>query len=113
MSGNNNIKKLDDFLTEKIGHNLDVSKESETSERRWRIVKLGEVIDVRRNKNVPIPEHVAFISMDLIPNDGIYCKFEVRQRKEVKSFVYCEAGCLLYTSPSPRDLSTSRMPSSA
>ena len=24
-----------------------------------------------------------------------------------------EAGCLLYTSPSPRDLSTSRMPSSA
>ena len=29
---------------------------------------------------------------------------------------YCEQGafsCLLYTSPSPRDLSTSRMPSSA
>ena len=25
----------------------------------------------------------------------------------------CNAGCLLYTSPSPRDLSTSRMPSSA
>ena len=27
--------------------------------------------------------------------------------------VYATAGCLLYTSPSPRDLSTSRMPSSA
>ena len=26
---------------------------------------------------------------------------------------YMLAGCLLYTSPSPRDLSTSRMPSSA
>ena len=25
----------------------------------------------------------------------------------------CRTGCLLYTSPSPRDLSTSRMPSSA
>ena len=25
----------------------------------------------------------------------------------------CTGGCLLYTSPSPRDLSTSRMPSSA
>ena len=25
----------------------------------------------------------------------------------------CAKGCLLYTSPSPRDLSTSRMPSSA
>ena len=27
-------------------------------------------------------------------------------------FFYCDS-CLLYTSPSPRDLSTSRMPSSA
>jgi len=26
---------------------------------------------------------------------------------------YVKRGCLLYTSPSPRDLSTSRMPSSA
>ena len=26
---------------------------------------------------------------------------------------HCAAACLLYTSPSPRDLSTSRMPSSA
>ena len=26
---------------------------------------------------------------------------------------FCVEGCLLYTSPSPRDLSTSRMPSSA
>ena len=29
------------------------------------------------------------------------------------TFVYIPKGCLLYTSPSPRDLSTSRMPSSA
>ena len=29
------------------------------------------------------------------------------------SFVASGRGCLLYTSPSPRDLSTSRMPSSA
>ena len=27
--------------------------------------------------------------------------------------VICDKDCLLYTSPSPRDLSTSRMPSSA
>ena len=27
--------------------------------------------------------------------------------------INCYMGCLLYTSPSPRDLSTSRMPSSA
>ena len=44
-------------------------------------------------------------------------------RKEILFFTICTlvgvdtigllAGCLLYTSPSPRDLSTSRMPSSA
>ena len=28
-------------------------------------------------------------------------------------YLQCQGGCLLYTSPSPRDLSTSRMPSSA
>ena len=32
--------------------------------------------------------------------------------KQTEKFVYL-GGCLLYTSPSPRDLSTSRMPSSA
>ena len=31
----------------------------------------------------------------------------------VPSLHMCFTGCLLYTSPSPRDLSTSRMPSSA
>ena len=30
-----------------------------------------------------------------------------------KNAVHAILGCLLYTSPSPRDLSTSRMPSSA
>ena len=32
---------------------------------------------------------------------------------EPVNFEWIESGCLLYTSPSPRDLSTSRMPSSA
>ena len=31
----------------------------------------------------------------------------------IESLVYASNSCLLYTSPSPRDLSTSRMPSSA
>ena len=34
-------------------------------------------------------------------------------RKEPRNAVCSANGCLLYTSPSPRDLSTSRMPSSA
>ena len=32
---------------------------------------------------------------------------------EIDKFKGCPIPCLLYTSPSPRDLSTSRMPSSA
>ena len=41
--------------------------------------------------------------------------FEVFQRNinEVLKGLYRLQHCLLYTSPSPRDLSTSRMPSSA
>ena len=36
-----------------------------------------------------------------------------RAAEAMTSFAVVCAGCLLYTSPSPRDLSTSRMPSSA
>ena len=39
-------------------------------------------------------------------------KIEFRQIKKCKT-KYSLKNCLLYTSPSPRDLSTSRMPSSA
>ena len=35
------------------------------------------------------------------------------QKELVKSWGFEQEDCLLYTSPSPRDLSTSRMPSSA
>ena len=35
------------------------------------------------------------------------------REKEIRAHVVINATCLLYTSPSPRDLSTSRMPSSA
>ena len=34
-------------------------------------------------------------------------------RAEISDTFLYRGGCLLYTSPSPRDLSTSRMPSSA
>ena len=40
-------------------------------------------------------------------SDSEYAATSAKKRKDKA------AGCLLYTSPSPRDLSTSRMPSSA
>ena len=44
-----------------------------------------------------------------------YCDSDVDMYREELRFEDPESlyGCLLYTSPSPRDLSTSRMPSSA
>ena len=45
---------------------------------------------------------------------GRVVALEVNPQDPTKFYVaYASGGCLLYTSPSPRDLSTSRMPSSA
>ena len=38
---------------------------------------------------------------------------EIRDISKAESYLGSKGFCLLYTSPSPRDLSTSRMPSSA
>ena len=46
-----------------------------------------------------------------LPNEEIL-RVEVDNRTDLNESTYKEV-CLLYTSPSPRDLSTSRMPSSA
>ena len=51
--------------------------------------------------------------IELINNDGVASIWEgIRDRWFTTEFINSNT-CLLYTSPSPRDLSTSRMPSSA
>ena len=48
--------------------------------------------------------------------NGGFEKFDAQEQETGPGLVLIEGGtftCLLYTSPSPRDLSTSRMPSSA
>ena len=46
-------------------------------------------------------------------NEPAALKLLKTQRELLRPIVDDYGGCLLYTSPSPRDLSTSRMPSSA
>ena len=52
----------------------------------------------------PISDQLDEMGIDVIPN------YDVDQLKLSPDLIVI---CLLYTSPSPRDLSTSRMPSSA
>ena len=46
-------------------------------------------------------------------DDSLKPRITFRTKKELKAYYDWITCCLLYTSPSPRDLSTSRMPSSA
>ena len=53
---------------------------------------------------------MCFVSKQMVP---VTDTIEVEYAKNKKVRVLPKYVCLLYTSPSPRDLSTSRMPSSA
>ena len=64
----------------------------------WLLVGLGNPDDKYKDNR----HNVGFMVMDQIASDNILPAFKSKFN-----------GCLLYTSPSPRDLSTSRMPSSA
>ena len=61
------------------------------------------------NRELPIEERFrAGLKLNEMPRNG--AKIRLRNRCEVSGR---PRGCLLYTSPSPRDNTTSRMPSSA
>ena len=65
----------------------------------------------------PCPNLKALLSDEAVEKLFHYARFDLavltRDIGPVAGPVWCTKICLLYTSPSPRDLSTSRMPSSA
>ena len=63
-----------------------------------------------RKSMVYIKEHSGDGAKGWVVNKEVEPRVAVKLRKSIQLGVVC---CLLYTSPSPRDLSTSRMPSSA
>jgi len=69
--------------------------------KEWKVVRLGDVAEIRRGKTVVDFDKVPFISMDLIPDSGIYVRYEIRKREEVRSFTYCERGDLLLAKITP------------
>ena len=79
-------------------------------------IEIEAVIDTGATMSVLPMDLIQKLGLEKIDEVNVYADNSVK-RKEVYGWVILEiAGrkaCLLYTSPSPRDLSTSRMPSSA
>ena len=80
----------------------------------WNIRGVGQHLQdndwvefIRKFDIIVLTETQALFELDLD------IKFSDYSSKQLKGTRLSFLGCLLYTSPSPRDLSTSRMPSSA
>ena len=74
--------------------------------------QMKRIADALERQWPPLPN-----SADLVPAEAYVWHSDIRQllpvHKVNRLALELLRGCLLYTSPSPRDLSTSRMPSSA
>ena len=92
-----------------------------TKETKKKIIQAGqkaveELIKVAKEKIVDSDDDV---SADRLKNAAatkklaIFDAFEILNRIQIEEDMLNEKPCLLYTSPSPRDRTRSRMPSSA
>ena len=68
--------------------------------------------DINNDGVVNISDFEMLLSFVIVGNDSVSAA-DINFDSEVDIFDLLLLSCLLYTSPSPRDLSTSRMPSSA
>ena len=104
----------DEWQSEKLGKVIDISSASRVFKEQWQesgvpFFRTSDVVSIFKNTT----NEKAFISNEL------YEELAKKSGKIQKDDLLITGGgsigipCLLYTSPSPRDLSTSRMPSSA
>ena len=74
----------------------------------------GLVSGVERKNCWTIAEHRGHSSPDALQHLLSRAKWDAEEvRDDLRGYVVDNLGCLLYTSPSPRDRTRSRMPSSA
>ena len=62
---------------------------------------------------MPNVESLEQHNVNYVKDDAFEREKKAHQEHDSDNFKFLYQDCLLYTSPSPRDLSTSRMPSSA
>ena len=95
------VQPCDSFVIQKIKRAW--SREWETY--KMQMIKLNKWKD--SSGKIANPGKTYFLKL------AARCIRQVNQKRDEDGLTYARKACLLYTSPSPRDLSTSRMPSSA
>ncbi len=78
-------------------------RETEIGEmpKDWETKELGKVIKINKKPRNTDKKPIAFISMENIPEDGLYPKFEVKNPNEVKSGIEVFSGSLLLAKITP------------
>ena len=76
---------------------------------------LGNLSQPNLNRNISTGRMQGISLQMIMPENNLRARQNVRNRwiNAMRYAITVYSNCLLYTSPSPRDLSTSRMPSSA
>jgi type I restriction enzyme S subunit len=94
---------MQELLTKGIGHKEFKDTEIGRLPKDWEVVRLGDdkIAEIRGNKIISDVQKVAFIPMELVPDHGIFVKYEIRDLKDVSSSTYCEAGDLLLAKITP------------
>ena len=108
------------MLTKRIIPCLDVKNNAVVKGVKFKDHEVvGSILDLAIRYNNEGADELVFYDIGASTYDGIVSKEWVKSIAEVINIPFCVAGgiksisCLLYTSPSPRDVEESRMPSSA
>ena len=89
------------LLTRGIGHKEYKDTEIGKIPKEWQVTRLKDIAEIRGNKRINSFEKIAFIPMELVPDSGVFAEYEVREKENVKSYTYCEAGDLLLAKITP------------
>jgi type I restriction enzyme S subunit len=94
---------MQELLTKGIGHKEFKKTEIGRIPLEWKIARLEDegIATIRRGRVKELSERLAFITMEKIPDNELYARFEMRNIHEVRSYVYCEAGDILLAKITP------------
>ncbi len=103
IAGSERLKRglMQQLLTRGIGHTETKQTPIGNLPKEWGVDRIGNLVELRSNMSVNHFENIAFIPMELVPDQQIFAKYELRKRNDVKSATYCEAGDLLLAKITP------------